>query len=55
MGKEYIDEAAIYTKKCDLLDGFELVDNNSRSVVYRTITISKPEILKSGFGMVFCF
>ena len=30
-GKEYVDEAAIYTKKIsDLLDGFELVDNNSR-------------------------
>lgn len=31
-GKEYVDEAAIYTKKTsDLLDGFELVDNNSRA------------------------
>lgn len=29
-GKEYVDEAAVYTKKIsDLLDGFELVDYNS--------------------------
>ena len=34
-GKEYVDEAARYTKKVsDLLDGFELVDKNSRISYY---------------------
>ncbi|MDD2476410.1 MAG: ABC transporter ATP-binding protein [Dysgonamonadaceae bacterium] len=35
-GKEYVDEAATYTKKIsDLLDGFELADNNSRPAYSR--------------------
>lgn len=35
-GKEYVDEAATYTKKVsDLLDGFELVDHNSRPAYSR--------------------
>lgn len=36
VGKEYVDEAATYTKKIsDLLDGFELIDNNSRPAFFR--------------------
>lgn len=35
-GKEYVDEAAVYTKKVsDLLDGFDMVDDNSRAAYSR--------------------